>query len=174
MLNNSDNLSKSFEMMEKAMENAWEMWKKGLASFTAVQDQFENMARQQLDQNRAARDELFRMEDDVQKQIRSNQEQLQKMVEGAVTKALEQADKSNQDLVAALTAQVGALMGQVKQNQDQIQHMIKETVLSSYLKREKDQYNAISTLTNQVEELSKKMISMSGQIQKIGRKTDND
>lgn len=172
MLNNNENLSKSFEMMQKAMENAWEMWNKGFVSFTAVQEQFENLAKQQLDQNRVARDELFKMEDDVQQQIRSNREQLQNMMEEAIKKAIAQADKSNQSMVTALTSQVEALINQMKQNQDQMQHMIKETVLNTYLQSEKNQYNAISNLTNQVEDLSKKMIKMTSQMQKMYRNTE--
>ncbi len=174
MLNNGENLSKSFDMMQKTMENAWEMWNKGLASFATVQEQFENMAKQQLDQNKAARDELFKMEDDVQKQLRSNREQLQKMVEEAVNKAVAEADKANQNMVASLTAQVDTMMKQIKQNQDQTQHMLKETILNTYLQSEKNQYNSINNLTNQVEELSKKMINMSGQIQKMYRKTEDN
>ena len=174
MLNNNENLSKSFEMMQKAMENAWEMWNKGFASFTAVQEQFENLAKQQLDQNRVARDELFKMEDDVQHQIRNNREQLQNMMEEAVKRAMAQADKSNQNLVTSLTGQVETLMNQIKQNQDQMQHMIKETVLNTYLQSEKNQYNAISNLTNQVEDLSKKMINMTSQIQKMYRKAEEN
>lgn len=172
MINNTDNLSKSFEMMEQAMENAWMMWKQGMTSFNAVQEQFENMVRQQLDQNRATRDELFKMEGDVGQKFRSNQEQLQKMVEDAVHSALERGDQANQNMINTLTGQVETLMRQVKQNQDQVQHLLKETVLNTYLQSEKNQYNAISTLTNQVEELSKKMINMSGQIQKMYRKKD--
>lgn len=173
MVDYNENLSKSFDMMEKAMENSWEMWKKGLSSITAIQEQFETMAKQQLDQNRAARDEFFRMEGDMETQIRSNQERLQNMVEDAVSKALAGADKTNKDLATALTAQVEALMAQVKQNQDQTQRMLKETVLNSYLQGEKNQYNAIVTLTDQVEDLSKKMINMSGQLQKMYRETDD-
>ena len=174
MLNNNDNLSKSFEMMQKAMESAWEMWNKGLASFTTVQEQFENIAKQQLDQNKVARDELFKIEDDVQKQFRSNREQLQKMVEEAVNKAVTEADRTNQNMVASLTAQVETLMRQIKQNQDQTQHMLKETILNTYLQSEKNQYQSINKLTNQVEDLSKKMINMTSQIQKMYRQTEEN
>ena len=172
MIDNKDSVTKSFEMMEKAMEKAWDMWKMGLNSFTSAQEQIENMTRKQLDQNMAARNELIKMEDGVQKQIRRNQEQLQKMVEDAVNKAYAQAEKSNQDMVAALTGQVDLKMQQLKQSQDQIQNMIKETVLNTYLQSEKNQYNAITNLTNQVEDLTKKMINLSSQVQKITKKAE--
>lgn len=174
MIDNQDSISKSLEVFEKAMEKAWEMWRMGLTSFTAAQEQVENMVKQQLDQSITARSEFFKMENDVQQQIRSNQEQLQKMVEEAVDKAYSRADQANQDMVAALTAQVDILMSQIKQNQDQMHNMIKETVLNTFLQSEKNQYNAISGLTNQVEDLSKKLINMSSQIQKINKKTDQD
>lgn len=172
MIDNQDSVTKSFEMMEKAMEKAWDMWKMGLNSFTAAQEQIENMTRKQLDQNMVARNELIKMEDGVQKQIRRNQEQLQKMVEDAVNKAYAQAEKSNQDMVTALTGKVDLKMQQLKQSQDQIQNMIKETVLNTYLQSEKNQYNAITNLTNQVEDLTKKMINLSSQVQKITKKAE--
>jgi len=172
MTDSKDSVSKSFEMMEKAMEKAWDMWRMGLNSFTAAQEQIESMTLKQLDQNKATRNELMKMEDEAQKQIRRNQEQMQKMVEDAVNNAYSQAEKANQDMVATLTEQVDYMMKQLKQNQDQMQNMIKESVLNTYLQSEKKQYNAIANLTNQVEDLTKKMINVSSQLQKMNKKTE--
>lgn len=173
MVDYKESVITSFEMMEKAMEKAWDMWKMGFASLTSAQEQIENITRKQLDQNKAARDEFIKMEDNVQKQIYQNQEQLQKMVQEAINKAYTQAEKTNQDMADILNGQVDVMMTQLKQNQDQMQNMIKETVLNTYLQSEKNQYNAISDLTNQVEALTKKMINLSSQIQKISKNTEN-
>lgn len=168
-MNSQDNLTKSYEMMEKAMEKAWDMWKMGLTSFTSVQEQIENMTRQQFEQNKTARTKMVEMEAERQKQVSRSQEQLRQMVEEAVSRTYAQAEKANQDMVAALTGQVDFVIDQLKQYQDQTHNMIKETVLNTYLQNEKKQYNAIASLTKQVEDLTKKMINMSSQIQKLGK-----
>ncbi|MEN6349990.1 MAG: hypothetical protein ABFD08_11415 [Syntrophomonas sp.] len=173
MADYKDNLTTSFEVMEKAMEKAWDMWRKGINSFTTAQEQIESITRKQLDQNKNARDEFVKMEDSMQKQIYHNQEQLQKMVQEAVSKAYAQAEKTNQDMAAALNGQVDVMMTQMKQNHNQMQNMIKETVLNTYLQSEKNQYDAIANLTNQVEALTKKMINLSGQIKKITKNEED-
>ena len=83
-MNNQDSLTKSYELMEKAMEKAWDMWKMGLTSFTSVQEQIENLTKQQFEQNKSARGKLIEMEDERQKLMTSSQEQLRQMVEEAV------------------------------------------------------------------------------------------
>lgn len=168
-MNSQDNLTKSYEMMEKAMEKAWDMWKMGLTSFASVQEQIENMTRQQFEQNKTARTKMVEMEAERQKQVSRSQEQLRQMVEEAVARTYTQAEKANQDMVAALTGQVDFVIDQLKQYQDQTHNMIKETVLNTFLQNEKKQYNAITSLTKQVEDLTKKMINMSSQIQKLGK-----
>lgn len=173
MIDYKDSMNASFEMMEKALEKAWDMWKMGINSFTAAQEQIESITRKQLEQNKTAQDEFIKMEDNVKKQIYQNQEQLQKMVQEAVSKAYAQAEKTNQDMAAILNGQVDVMMGQLKQNQDQIQNMIKETVLNTYLQSEKSHYRAITNLTNQVEELTKKMINLSSQVQKITKNAES-
>lgn len=173
MTDYKDNLKTSYEMMEKAMEKAWDMWKKGISSVTAAQEQIESITRKQLDQNKAARDEFIKMEENMQKQTHHNQEQIQKMVQEAVSKAYAQAEKSNQDMAAILNEQVDVMMTQMKQNHNQMQNMIKETVLNTYLQSEKNQYDAIANLTNQVEALTKKTINLTGQIQKITKNAEN-
>ncbi|MDD4775382.1 MAG: hypothetical protein PHG75_02640 [Syntrophomonas sp.] len=169
MMNNQDSLTKSYELMEKAMEKAWDMWKMGLTSFTSVQEQIENLTKQQFEQNKSARSKMMEMEDERQKLMTGNQEQLRQMVEEAVGKTYAQAQKANEEMAAALNKQVDMVIQQMKQYQDQTHNMLKETVLNTYLQSEKKQYSAIANLTNQVEDLTKKMISMSTQIQKMGK-----
>jgi len=173
MIDKNDSVSKSFAMMENAMEKAWEMWKVGLTSFAAAQEQIENITRKQLEQNNAWIGELVKMDSEVQKQVRRNQEQLQNMVELAVTKTLAQVDQANKDMGEALVRQVDFLIQQTRQNQDQMQRMVKETVLDAYLAGEKKQYEAIAKLTNQVEDMMKKMINLSSQVQEINKKALN-
>ena len=58
MVENKQKLAKSFGMIDNSMEKMWDMWLVSLGSLASTQEQIENMTRKQLDQNKAAREEL--------------------------------------------------------------------------------------------------------------------
>ena len=109
MTDNKESLLKSFNMIENSMEKMWDMWLVSLGSLSWTQEQIENMCRQQLDQNKAGREEMMKLIEDLSKQMRRNQEQFQKMVEEAVMNTYEHINYNNQSLVADLTKKVDEL-----------------------------------------------------------------
>lgn len=114
MSDNKENLAKSFNMIENSMEKMWDMWLVSLGSLSWTQDQIENMTRKQLDQNKAAREELIRLVEDLSKQMRRNQEQFQKLVEEAVMSTYEQVDYANKNLIEDLSKKVEDLSKKVE------------------------------------------------------------
>ena len=114
MSDNKESLAKSFNMIENSMEKMWDMWLVSLGSLSWTQEQIENMTRKQLDQNKAARDELIKLVEDLSKQMRRNQEQFQKMVEEAVMNTYEHINYANQSLISDLTKKVDDLSKKVE------------------------------------------------------------
>jgi len=103
MANNKVNMTKSLNMMENSMEKMWDMWLVGLGSISWAQEQIENMTRKQLDQNKAAREEMMKLVEELARQTRRNQEQFQQMVEEAVVSAYDQVNGANQQIIKDMT-----------------------------------------------------------------------
>ena len=111
---NKESLSKSFNMIENSLEKMWDIWLIGLGSLSWTQEQIENMTRQQLDRNKAAREEFIKMVEDLGRQIHRNQEQFQKMVEEAVMNTYENIDYTNKNLMSDLSKKVNDLSSKVE------------------------------------------------------------
>lgn len=113
MSDNKESLTKSFNMIENSVEKMWDMWLVSLGSLSWTQEQLENMTRKQLDQNKAARDELLKLVEDLSKQMRRNQQQFQKMVEEAVMNTYEHINYTNQNIISDLNKKVDDLVKKV-------------------------------------------------------------
>ena len=87
MTDAKESLTKSFDMVEDFIGKTWDMYLVGLESFSSIQDQLENMIKNQLDQNKAIREGLITMVEDWSKQMRENQAQFEKMAEGIAMNA---------------------------------------------------------------------------------------
>ncbi len=114
MADNKENMAKSFNMMENSMDKMWDMWMVGLGSISWAQEQMEHMTRKQLDQNKAAREEMIKLVEDLAKQTRRNQEQFQKMVEEAVISTYDQINVANHQIMQDLTKKVDDLAKKVE------------------------------------------------------------
>jgi F0F1-type ATP synthase membrane subunit b/b' len=108
-----ESLAKSFDMIDDSMEKMWDMWLVSLGSLSGTQEQLENMTRKQLDQNKAARQELIKLVEDLSKEMRGSQEQFQKMVEETVKSTYEQISSSSQAHIAELAKKVEELAKKV-------------------------------------------------------------
>jgi polyhydroxyalkanoate synthesis regulator phasin len=109
MKDNKKNLAKSFNMIDNSMEKMWDMWLVSLGSLSSTQEQIEDMTRKQLDQNKAAREEMLKLVEDLSKQMRRNQEQFQKIVEETVMNTYEHINYTNQSLIGDLSKKVDDL-----------------------------------------------------------------
>lgn len=87
-----ENVTKNFATMENMMEKFWDMWLVGMGSVSWTQDQFDNMLKKYLEQSQVAREENSKVIDDLMKQVKNNQAQMQKMIQEAVSAALENAE----------------------------------------------------------------------------------
>jgi F0F1-type ATP synthase membrane subunit b/b' len=84
MADNQDNLARSFDIIGESIDRMWLTWQASLGSFSGMQEQLENMTRNQLNQNKSAREEWIKMVEELGKQTRRNQEQFQQMVQDAI------------------------------------------------------------------------------------------
>lgn len=109
MTENQEGLVKSFTMIDDSMQKMWDMWLVSLGSVTSTQDKIENMTRKQMDQHKAAREEMIKMVEDLSKQMRRNQGQIQMLVEDVVTNTYEQINYKNQNLIDGLSKKVEEL-----------------------------------------------------------------
>lgn len=106
MMNSKESIAKNFNMIENSMERMWDMWLVNLGSLSWTQDQMENTTRKLLDQNKSAREDMLKMMEDLSKQMRKNQEQLQKFVEEAFTNTYEQMNYTNQGMMSEFSNKV--------------------------------------------------------------------
>ncbi|NMC27501.1 MAG: hypothetical protein GYA42_05065 [Syntrophomonadaceae bacterium] len=74
----------SFDLIGESLNRMWLLWQSNLSTLYNLQAQMEKMTRTQLDQNRAGREEWARMVSELGRQTQQNQEQFQKMLQGAV------------------------------------------------------------------------------------------
>jgi polyhydroxyalkanoate synthesis regulator phasin len=87
-----ENLLKSFAMTDNMVEKFWDMWQLSLGSLSWSQEQLENMAKRYLEQSKLAREESNKVMEELMKQVKSNQAQMQKMVQQAVNTSFENVD----------------------------------------------------------------------------------
>jgi hypothetical protein len=99
-------VAKTLDMVESCLEKMWDAGLKNLANFAWSQEQIENMARKQLDQNKAAREELLKVTEQVVKQVRANQEVGTKMMADAVQEAYQYMNQANNSLMGDLPQRV--------------------------------------------------------------------
>ncbi|HWP98069.1 MAG TPA: phasin family protein [Syntrophomonadaceae bacterium] len=114
MTDSKETMSKSFAMIETSMEKMWDMWLVSLGSFSWTQEQIENMTRKYLDQNKTARGENIKMVEEMSKQVQRNQQQLQKIVEEAVTHAYGSMNTANLNVMQDIAKRVDELAKKVE------------------------------------------------------------
>lgn len=167
MFDAKENLEKSFKLMETSVQKMWDMWLASMGNLTTTQEKIENMTRKQLDQSKAARDELIKLEEDLSQRMRQNQEQFQKMVENAVVSTYDQVNKANQQMISDLSKQVDDLNKKIKKNQDQVQKMVQEAVMTTFEQGNKANQDLMVSLSAQVKEMSDKILSLGQQYQNL-------
>ena len=86
-----DTVTKSFTNYENLMDKYWDMWLVGLGSMSWTQEQFDTMLKKYLEQSKIAREENSQVIDELMKQVKNNQVQIQKMIQEAVNAAMETA-----------------------------------------------------------------------------------
>lgn len=77
------------DMASNAADKVWDLWLAGLRSYDWGQEKLDNMARMQLDMNKAARADAIKMLQETAAQVRRNQGQFQKLFEEAALSAYE-------------------------------------------------------------------------------------
>jgi len=87
-----ENLIKSFAMADNMVEKFWDTWQLSLGSLSWSQEQLESMAKKYLDQRKLAREECSKVMEELMKQVKNNQVQLQNMVQTAVKTTFENVD----------------------------------------------------------------------------------
>jgi len=90
-MNTKENIKNSFATADTLMEKYWDMWLVGLGSISWTQEQFDNMLKKYLEQSKQAREENSKVIDELMKQVKNNQVQMQSMIQEAVNTALENA-----------------------------------------------------------------------------------
>ncbi|MCX5779928.1 MAG: hypothetical protein NTV45_03740 [Firmicutes bacterium] len=109
MTDNKDYLTESFGIMDNSMGKMWDMWMVSLSSLSSSQNQMENMAEKQLNQYTAVREELHKVWEDLSKQTRTNQEQVQKFAQETVLDNCQHMCYTSQSLIAELAKKVDDL-----------------------------------------------------------------
>jgi hypothetical protein len=102
MTDNKDYLTESFGIMENSMGKMWDIWLMSLGSLSRSQNQMENMAKKQLNRYTGVREELQKVWEDLNKQTRANQEQVQKLAQETVLDSYELMYSTNQSLITEL------------------------------------------------------------------------
>jgi len=113
MTDNKESLAKSFAMMDNSTEKMWDMWLVSLGNLSWTQEQIENMNRKQLDQNKAAREDMIKLVEELSKQMRRNQEQFRKIVEETVLNTYEHINYTNQNIIGDLSKKVDEMAKKV-------------------------------------------------------------
>ncbi|MEQ8200111.1 MAG: hypothetical protein ABRQ24_01680 [Syntrophomonadaceae bacterium] len=89
MVDSKQNLAKSIDMANNAADKMWDLWLAGLKTYDWSHEKLDNMARVQLDLNKAAREDAIRMLQETAARVRRNQNQFQRMFEEAVLNTYE-------------------------------------------------------------------------------------
>jgi polyhydroxyalkanoate synthesis regulator phasin len=108
-----ENLIKSFAVADNMVEKFWDMWQLSLGSMSWSQEQLESMAQKYLDQRKLAREECSKVMEELMKQVKNNQVQLQTMVQQAVKTTFENVDIPVYNFFEDLNKKVEALSKKV-------------------------------------------------------------
>jgi len=108
-MDNQESLVKNFDMIENSVEKVWDVWLVNLGNLAWTQDQIDNMSRKQLDQNKADREEMIKLVEDLSRQMRMNQEQFRNIVEENVMNTYEHINYTNQNIMGDLGKKVDEL-----------------------------------------------------------------
>lgn len=130
MTDNKDYLTESFGIMENSMGKTWDMYLMSLGSLSKTQNKMENMAQKQLNRYTTVREELQKVWEDLSKQTRTNQEQVQKFAQEAVLDNYEHMYHTNQSLMAELAKKVDDIS--IYKGGELVDHMM--TPLKQWLK----------------------------------------
>jgi len=87
-----EKLQKSFTMTDNMIDKFWDMVQLSLGSLSWSQEQLETMAKKYLEQSKLAREESNKVMEELMKQVKNNQAQMQKMVQQAVNSTFENVD----------------------------------------------------------------------------------
>lgn len=108
-----EKIMKSFAMTDDMVEKFWEMWQLSLGSLSWTQEQFETMAKKYLEQRKVAREESSTVMEQLIKQVKNNQVQMQKMVQQAVNTTFENVDLPVYNYFKELNTKIEALSKKV-------------------------------------------------------------
>jgi polyhydroxyalkanoate synthesis regulator phasin len=109
----SENINKTFAMLENSTEKLWDMWLVTLGSMSWSQEQIENMGRKYLEQRKVAREEANKVLEELTNQAKKNQQQMQKMIEEAVTNAFDNLEIPTFTYIDQLSKKVDELSKKV-------------------------------------------------------------
>ncbi len=90
-MNTQEKVKNNFAAADTLMEKYWDMWLVGLGSMSWSQENFDNMLKQYLEQSKSAREENSKVINEMMKQVKNNQIQMQSMIQDAVNTAMENA-----------------------------------------------------------------------------------
>jgi polyhydroxyalkanoate synthesis regulator phasin len=88
-INTKENLMKSFTMADNMMNIFWDMWQLSMGNLSWNQDQLETMTKNYLKQSKLASQESNKVMEDLMKQVKKNQLQMQEMMNQAVRETFE-------------------------------------------------------------------------------------
>lgn len=108
------NLAETFASADHMAEKFWDMWLVGLGSVSWTQEQLENLMGQYLEQRKTAREENIKIIEELTRQVKSNQLQMQKMMQDAVTAALENVEFPTYNLFTQMNQKVEELSRKVE------------------------------------------------------------
>ncbi len=89
MMDYKEYISKGTEIANNSVEMVYYTWKTGLANLNWIQDQFENMARIQMDINKSMRADMVKAVEDFSAQTRQAQEKYNSMVKDVLQSIVE-------------------------------------------------------------------------------------
>lgn len=112
-LMSNDYLNKTFAVLESSTEKLWDMWLVTLGSMSWSQEQIENMGRKYLEQRQVAREEANKVIEELTNQAKKNQQQMQKMIQEAVTNAFDNIEIPTFNYIDQLAKKVDELSKKV-------------------------------------------------------------
>ncbi|MDD2371970.1 MAG: phasin family protein [Syntrophomonadaceae bacterium] len=109
----SENINKTFAVLENSSEKLWDMWLVTLGSMSWSQEQIESMGRKYLEQHKVAREEANKVIEDLTNQAKKNQQQMQKMIQEAVVNAFDNLEIPTFTYIDQLSKKVDELSKKV-------------------------------------------------------------
>ena len=101
-----ENMQNSFNLIDNSVQRMWDTWSINLENLSKIRSQFENMTKQQIEQNAAVHEEITRILSDIGTQMRRNQEEFQKMIQDFVMETFETVSTSGQSLTYKMPEKV--------------------------------------------------------------------